>query len=109
MPQRIICILESLFKRCLLGHWLRYEELPNHIECFRRGGLKAGRKLVAVQVCAKGSEVDYYSGSHEHELETSRSLRSLHKISSSELARVHCVADRREFKEGALYVVNMQQ
>lgn len=104
LSQRITHILASSFKRCLLGHWLRYEEYPNHIECFRRGGPKAGRKVFVVQVWSRGSEVDYYAGSHDHELVTTRSLRSLYEIPSSELARVRCVADKKKFEDGALYV-----
>ncbi|KAJ3494997.1 hypothetical protein NLG97_g3709 [Lecanicillium saksenae] len=103
---RITQILETSFQKCLLGHWLRYEEYPNHIECFRRGGLKAGRKVFVVQVWSRDSEVDYYAGSHDHELVTTRSLRSLHEIPSSELARVGCVADKKKFANGALVIMD---
>jgi len=106
LDPRITHILESSFQRYLLGHWLRYEEYPNHIECFRRGGLKAGRKVFVVHVWSRGSEVEYYAGSHDHELVTTRSLRSLHEIPSSELARVGCVADKKKFENGALVIMD---
>jgi hypothetical protein len=100
--QRIQSVLEELFDRCTLAHWLRYEEHPNHVECFRRGGPKAGRRLMVVHICSKGSSVDYYAGSHLHDLETSKGLRSLHEIPFPELQRVGCVPDTREFKDGGL-------
>ena len=87
-------------KRCILGHWLRYEAYPGHIVCFRRGGPKAGQKALMVQLWVKGSQVVYYSGSHLHELPTEEGRRSLHEISPVAIADAGCVAMEKVFEDG---------
>nr|CDP29022.1 Putative protein of unknown function [Podospora anserina S mat+] len=86
--ERIRFIFEASFEKCSLGHWLRYGEFPGNVECFRRGGPKAGRYVLMVHLWAKGSQVAYYVGSHHHNITTSRDNRSLYEIPLSELNRV---------------------
>lgn len=102
--KRVQSILQSSLGPCVLGHWLRYEEHVNHVECFRRGGQSAGRRVFMIHVWSRGSHVDYYAGSHLHNLNTTRGLRSVWEVAMSELDRVRCVPDRRTFPDGGLYV-----
>ncbi|KAK4118164.1 hypothetical protein N657DRAFT_667302 [Parathielavia appendiculata] len=104
--ERIRSILEAAFEKCSLGHWLRYEEFPGHIECFRRGGRKAGRLVLTVHLWAKGSQVAYYAGSHLHDMATSRGRRSLHEIPLSELSRVGSNPKHKEFPDGGLAILD---
>ncbi|GKU05488.1 unnamed protein product [Fusarium langsethiae] len=104
----ITSIIESFFQgqRCILAHWLRYEAYPGHIVCFRRGGPKAGQKVLMVHLWAKGSRVDYYRGSHLHELPTEMGRRSLHEIPPAALAEVGCNATEKNFKDGGIVVLD---
>jgi len=106
LDARIRSILEASFERCSLGHWLRYEEFPGHVECFRRGGPKAGRRVLAVHLWAKGSRVEYNAGSHLHDLATTKGRRSLHEISQSELARVGSRHEPKHFPNGGLVILD---
>ncbi|AEO57119.1 hypothetical protein MYCTH_2056329 [Thermothelomyces thermophilus ATCC 42464] len=104
--QRIRSILENSFEKCSLGHWLRYEEFPGHVECFRRGGPRAGRRVLVVHLWAKGSQVAYYVGSHLHEMATSRSRRSLYEIPLSELDRVGSKPKHKDFPDGGIVILD---
>ncbi|GJC90448.1 hypothetical protein ColLi_13286 [Colletotrichum liriopes] len=99
---RIRSILETLFEKCSLGHWLRYKELPGHIECFRKGGPEAGRRVVLVQLWARGSRVEYYRGSHLCVLPTTKGERSLHDISRMALDEAACKPNELKFPDGGL-------
>lgn len=55
-----------------------------------------------VHVWSKGSQVDYYVGSHLHNLNTKKGLRSVYEIPLSELNRVGCEPDKKEFPDGGL-------
>ncbi|KAH7151931.1 hypothetical protein B0J13DRAFT_582863 [Dactylonectria estremocensis] len=103
---RIQSILEASFARCVLGHWLRYEEYPDHVECWRRGGRNAGRRVFMVHVWSKGARVDYYVGSHLHALDTTKGLRSVYEIPSSELNRVGCEPETKEFVDGGIVILD---
>ncbi|KAI0388406.1 hypothetical protein F5Y17DRAFT_452932 [Xylariaceae sp. FL0594] len=103
---RIRSILEASFDKCSLGHWLRYEEFPGHVECFRRGGPKAGRGVLTVHLWAKGSQVAYYVGSHLHDMVTTRGKRSLHEIPLSELDRVGSKPEEKEFPDGGIVILD---
>ncbi|CAG8005772.1 unnamed protein product [Penicillium olsonii] len=100
--ERIRSILETSLERCSLGHWLRYEEFPGHVECFRRGGLKAGHRVLMVHLWAKGSRVEYYTLSHLHDLATTKGRRSLYEISQSELDRMGSKPEVKDFPDGGL-------
>ncbi|KZL67538.1 hypothetical protein CT0861_00342 [Colletotrichum tofieldiae] len=103
---RIRSILESLFEKCNLGHWLRYKELPGHIECFRKGGPEAGMRVVLVQLWARGSQVEYYRGSHLCVLPTTKGERSLHEISPMALDEAGCKPKELKFPDGGLVVLD---
>ncbi|KAJ6001019.1 hypothetical protein N7481_001428 [Penicillium waksmanii] len=104
--ERIRSILESSLERCSLGHWLRYEEFPGHVECFRRGGPKAGRRVLMVHLWAKGSRVEYYTLSHTHNLATTKGRRSLYEIPQSELDRVGSQPEVKDFPDGGLVILD---
>ncbi|KAK3328704.1 hypothetical protein B0T19DRAFT_357440 [Cercophora scortea] len=104
--ERIRSILEASFEKCSLGHWLRYEDFPGHVECFRRGGPKAGRRVLMVHLWAKGSRVAYYVGSHLHDMATSRGRRSLYEIPLSELDRVGSEPEHKEFPDGGFVILD---
>jgi hypothetical protein len=76
--------------------------MPGHIEFFRRGGLNAGLRVLVVQQLAKGSQIVYYNGSHQHNLPTVNGQRGLFEISESELKAVGCKASAKNFPEGGL-------
>jgi len=106
---RIKDVLEFFFEkrnRCILGHWLRYKRYPNHIVCFRKGGPNAGRGTLLVHLWAEGSQVDYYGGSHLHDLPVEEGERSLYEILPSALVEVGCKATPKKFKEGGLVVLD---
>ncbi|KAK5212200.1 hypothetical protein LTR41_002442 [Exophiala xenobiotica] len=103
---RIRSILESFFDRCSLGHWLRYNEYPGHIECFRRGGPKAGLRVLIVHLWAKGSRAKYYGGSHLHDLPTEKGERSLYEISQRALDEGGCKSKEIEFTDGGLVILD---
>lgn len=87
---------------CKLGHWLRYEQFPGHIECFRRGQ-KAGQRLLLLHLWAKKSQVDdYYPGSHLHDLKVCKGRRSLFEIAPEEMERVGLAPEPRSFEEGRM-------
>ncbi|KAG4425785.1 hypothetical protein IFR04_000992 [Cadophora malorum] len=103
---RILSIVESFFgnETCILAHCLRYIAYPGHISCFRRGGPKAGRRALAVHLLAKGSRVGYYSGSHNHDLPTTKGIRFLNEISQSALDEVGCQCEEKAFPDGGLTI-----
>ncbi|EED23191.1 hypothetical protein TSTA_066400 [Talaromyces stipitatus ATCC 10500] len=98
--ERVRSLLENCLERCSLGHWLRYEEFPGHVECFRRGGPKAGLRVLVVHLLAKGSRVEYYTFSHLHDLVTTKGRRSLYEIPKSELERVGSKPEVKDFPDG---------
>ena len=102
MLQRIQSMVVSSLGPCRFGHWLRYENHVGHIECFRKGGPTAGRRVLVVQVWSKGSEVDYFVGSHRHKLEAVNGKRSLHEVERSELERYNCKPEEKVFESGAM-------
>ncbi|KAM7188712.1 hypothetical protein V8F33_010482 [Rhypophila sp. PSN 637] len=104
--ERIRSILEASLKECILAHWLRYEQFPGHVECFRKGGPRAGRRVLTVHLWAKGSEVAYYVGSHLHDLGTVTGRRSLHEIPHSELNRVGSEPRVKYFPHGGLVILD---
>ena len=81
---------------------MRYEEFLDYIECFRRGGLKVGRRVLIVHLLARGSQVKYYIGSHLHDLETIKRRRSLYEISLSKLARVGSKPKEKQFLDSGM-------
>ncbi|CAI6336980.1 unnamed protein product [Periconia digitata] len=97
---RIKSILESLLHKCSLGHLLRYTAFPGHIESFRKGGPKAGLRVIVVQQWAKGSQVVYYGGSHKHNFPTVNGIRQLHETQTTALYEMGCGAIVRNFPDG---------
>ncbi|EFZ02026.1 hypothetical protein X797_010919 [Metarhizium robertsii] len=100
--ERITIIIETVLGRCALAHWLRYKAYPGHIVCFRAGGPKAGRRSLLVQLWAKGSHVEYYRGSHLHDMPKEEGARLLWEIEPSTLAEAGCVALSKEFPNGGV-------
>jgi len=98
----IFTILGSLLNKCKLGHWIRYKELPGHIECFRRGGQEAGLRVLIIQQWAKGSRVDYYPGSHLLDLPTKKGERDLYETTKDALHEAGCPAKEELFPDGGL-------
>jgi hypothetical protein len=76
--------------------------MPGHIACFRRGGLNAGLRVLVIQQLAKGSQVVYYNGSHQHDLPTQSGPRGLFETPESALKAVGCKASEKNFLEGGL-------
>ncbi|KAB2099594.1 hypothetical protein AG0111_0g12091 [Alternaria gaisen] len=101
---RVRSILEALFNRCSLGHWLRYNELPGHFECFSKGGSEAGLHFLAVHQWPKGSRVACWNGSHRANLPTQTSRRSTFETTQAALVEAGFKVDVREFPEGALVI-----
>ena len=77
---------------------------PGHIMCFRSGGPKAGRRRLLIQLLAKGTQVAYWSHSHEHELPTSKGERLLHEISQKDLIKAGCACEVEDFPDGGMSV-----
>jgi len=102
----ILSIVESFFggETCILAHCLRYIEYPGHILCFRKGGPLAGRRVLGIQLLARGSRIDYYSGSHHHHLPTINGKRFLYEISKSSMDEVGCPCEEKEFPDGGLTI-----
>jgi len=102
----ILSIVESFFgnETCILAHGLRYMAYPGHIVCFRKGGPKAGRRVLAVHLLAKGSRVSYCGGSHEQFLPTTEGRRFLNEISQSALDEVGCQCEEKTFPDGGLTI-----
>jgi len=57
-----------------------------------------------VHLWARGSQADYYPGSHLHCLNTFKGRRSLHEIDPSEMARAGCEPQPRDFPDGRLVI-----
>merc|ERR1712093_113440 len=74
------------------------------IVCFRKGGPKAGRRVLAVHLLAKGSRVSYCGGSHEQFLPTTEGRRFLNEISQSALDEVGCQCEEKTFPDGGLTI-----
>ncbi|XP_044717997.1 uncharacterized protein HRG_07357 [Hirsutella rhossiliensis] len=103
---RIRSILEAFFEWSGLGLYLRYRRDPGHIFSFRRGGAKAGLRVLLVQVWSKGSRAAFYSGSHLHSLPTVRAANDLFEIPSAALRRVGCEGKETEFSNGGLVILD---
>ena len=103
--QRLRSILHTYFKRrCTLGHWLRYKAEPA-IECFIRGGRKAGQCALAVHLLAKGSAIEYWPGSHLHDFPTTKNGRSMYETSEAALQDACLRLRSEQFNNGGMYVV----
>ncbi|KAH7016072.1 uncharacterized protein B0I36DRAFT_42113 [Microdochium trichocladiopsis] len=89
--------VEAILGQCTLAHWLRYKAYPGHVVCFRSGGPKAGRRALLVHLWAKGSRVEYYGGSHLHDLPKQKGARLLWETQPSALGEVGCVATPKSF------------
>ncbi|KAI8663479.1 hypothetical protein NCS57_00949000 [Fusarium keratoplasticum] len=101
-------IVEWFFedKRCILAHCLRWGALPGHIECFLAGGRDAGRRVLMVQLLAKGSRVDYYASSHLKSLPTENGPRSTHELSPAALQQEGCKVHDGNFSAGGLVILD---
>ena len=98
--KRIRTTVEAVLGRCTLAHWLRYKAYPGHVVCFRSGGPKAGRRALLVHLWAKGSRVEYYGGSHLHDLPKQKGARLLWETQPSTLNEAGCVATPKSFRDG---------
>lgn len=98
------CIIKRFFdgEVCVLAHWLRYKAYPGHVTCFRKGGPRAGRRRLLVQLLSKGTQVGYWRFSHQHDLPTTDGARLLHELSESTLIEAGCERKEKGFPNGGL-------
>lgn len=69
-----------------------------------KGGPKAGRLALMVHVLTRGSRVEYYRGSHVHELRTIEGQRGLYEVDALEVADLELwVAGDERLTEGGKY------
>ncbi|KAF9730011.1 hypothetical protein PMIN06_012490 [Paraphaeosphaeria minitans] len=101
---RIRPIIEKLLNECKFAHWIRYNARPGHFECFRKGGEKAGLRQLIVQQWAKGSRVEYYGGSHKHDLPVEEGVRGLFETTQAALNAAGCQPTEKEFPAGGLVI-----
>lgn len=101
-------IAKSLLGPCKLGHWLKYNARPGHIEGWRTGGRDAGLRVLLVLALAKGSRVIYYQGSHLHDLPVLRNVRNrgLPETTRAALDSAGCVPVERDYPNGALVIID---
>ena len=96
-------ILDSFFdgKVCVLGHWLKHEEYPGHIQSLRGGGPKGA---LAIFFFPRGSRVCYYSRSHTKDIAQERGGRLLPETSRSNIVEAGCKIEleTKEFARGGL-------
>ncbi|KAL2282147.1 hypothetical protein FJTKL_11187 [Diaporthe vaccinii] len=102
LDTRLRSLLGSILGNCTLGHWLRYQDYKGHIECFRRGGQKAGRNVLMIHCWAKGSQVNYFPRSHLHDLDTTIGKRSLYEVDQSKLELAGLSPHEQLFPDGGL-------
>ncbi|RDH26961.1 hypothetical protein BDQ94DRAFT_123624 [Aspergillus welwitschiae] len=97
---------DLFFEWCGLGLYLRYRRDPGHIFCFRKGGPKAGLRVLIVHVWGKGSRATYYGGSHLHSLPTVGAANGLFEIPSAALRSVRCQGTDVEITNGGLVILD---
>lgn len=68
--------------------------------------MKAGLRVLIVQVWSKGSLASFYSGSHLRLLPTVRAANDLFEIPSAALKREGCQAQEIPFADGGLLVIS---
>ncbi|KAI3094758.1 hypothetical protein CBS147333_9932 [Penicillium roqueforti] len=103
---RVRSILQSFFDWSGLGLYLRYRRDPGHIFSFRRGGAKAGLRVMIVHIWSKGSRATYYRGSHLHSLPTVKAANGLFEIPSAGLRNATCRGKEVEFANGGLVILD---
>ncbi|KAK8144788.1 hypothetical protein G3M48_005346 [Beauveria asiatica] len=99
-------IVTSVFHKCVLAHWLRYEAYPGHVVSFMRGGQGAGRRALLVHLWAKGSIVDYFPRSHLLELAATKGGRLLWETPKDALSEAGCIPCEKCFDEGGLVILD---
>ncbi|KAF5122359.1 hypothetical protein E5D57_012836 [Metarhizium anisopliae] len=98
---------KTILGKCVLVHWLRYEEYPGHILHFRQGGPKAGRRCLLVHLIGKGSQIRYRRQSHLHDLPAvENKKRSLHETSSAAYDEAGCEAEIMTFPDGGKVILD---
>ncbi|KAK8147861.1 hypothetical protein G3M48_000891 [Beauveria asiatica] len=102
--QSIEFIARSLLGPCKLGHWLKYNARPGHIEGWRTGGKDAGLRVLLVLALEKGSRVIYYSGSQLHDLPVLKNVRNrgLPETTRVALDEAGCIPVEKFYPDGAL-------
>ncbi|KAJ5543904.1 hypothetical protein N7494_005183 [Penicillium frequentans] len=103
---RVRSILQSFFDWSGLGLYLRYGRDPGHNFSFRRGGAKAGLRVLIVHMWSKGSRATYYCGSHLHSLPTIKAANGLFEIPSAGLRIAACQGKDIEFPNGGLVILD---
>ncbi|KAK0706159.1 hypothetical protein B0T26DRAFT_725630 [Lasiosphaeria miniovina] len=99
--RNIKAVVESILGECTLVHLLRYEAYPDHIVSWA-GGSNVGRHSLLVHLHPKGAQVEYYKGSHIHDLPRKRGARFLWETEPSALSEVNCIAKAEPFPDGGM-------
>lgn len=103
---RIRSILESFFDWSGLGLCLKYNNDPGHIFSFRRGGAKAGLRVLIIQLWSVGSRGVYYGGSHLHSLPAVQAANGLWEVPFAAFKRVGCRETEVKFEHGGLAILD---
>ncbi|KAK8036355.1 hypothetical protein PG993_008969 [Apiospora rasikravindrae] len=108
---RIRRIWKEFYGRVTLGHSLIYNEKPDRIYSFSRGG--PGTFFTpAVHIWSKGSVVEYWMGSQHHQLpildgpKDNQPREPMFEYAQSSLMDANCQRRRFELTNGALIVVD---
>lgn len=93
-------MIGNILGPCFLGHWLRFGAFPDNIECYRKGGIDAGLKVLVVQHLCKGSKVEFFPGSHLLNLPTKTGVRLLLETTRDDLIRAGCRSVVEDYPDG---------
>lgn len=75
---------------------------PGHILSFRRGGPKAGRHALLVQLFPKGSKVAYWKYAHRNDVPSTTGDRLLWEMKEKDLVAAGCERVVEEFPDGGM-------
>lgn len=102
--QSIEFIASSLLGPCKLGHWLKYNARPGHIEGWRTGGREAGLRVLLILALERGSRVTYFPGSQLHDLPVLKNVlnRGLPETTRAALEEAGCIPVKKDYPNGAL-------
>ncbi|KAK3312052.1 hypothetical protein B0H66DRAFT_578375 [Apodospora peruviana] len=88
--ERIRPLIKATLKTCVLVHRLRYKAHSGHV------------MRISAHIWAKGSEADYFPGSHLVDVPTPEGKRLLWETEESGLLEAGCHPVQKSFKDGGL-------
>ncbi|CZS92365.1 uncharacterized protein RAG0_02776 [Rhynchosporium agropyri] len=103
---RIQSILESFLPWSGLGLCLKWNNDPGHNFSFRKGGTKAGLRVLLVQLWSVGSRVAYWGGSHLLSPPAVGAANGLWEVPSAALKRAGCKQTEITFEQGGLAILD---